>query len=87
MTWWEILILLGVWVAALLLNAVLSELRKLRKAVENLHSGEQENARSLGAAVHELGASLLRANKPSSISDRRAPSRKPSPDKKNSELS
>jgi hypothetical protein len=43
-----------------LMFAVLIELRRLRETLHELLSSERENARSLTAAIYELGASSVR---------------------------
>lgn len=60
---WDIMILIFLWVAILLLAALWWELRQLRSLLLDLLTSNREASRSQSAAIHELGASLLRARK------------------------
>jgi hypothetical protein len=70
MSTWNVIFLLFLEVAILLLlAAVLWELRKLRSLLQDLLASNREASRSQNAAIHELGASLLRASKSDSTAN------------------
>ncbi|MEJ0075725.1 MAG: hypothetical protein WDO17_09800 [Alphaproteobacteria bacterium] len=70
MSTWNVIILLFLEAAILLLlAAMLWELRKLRSLLQDLLTSNREASRSESAAIHELGASLLRSRKSDSTAN------------------
>jgi hypothetical protein len=68
----QILILIGLVTMIVLMFAVWLETRRLREVLHEFLLSSRENSRSLMAAIHEVGASLIRERKSESLSDKRS---------------